>query len=211
MHTAHAILNAELSNILASQKYAESRNDQVGWEMCRDLIHGGMAYYFNLHAMWSDWISWSHTGIQACQKLKDERSAISIASSLGMVYQRKGDWDQAIEFYKYALTEVERMGNLQGAATVYMNLGITQTQKGEWPEAVASLDRSLELSEQLGDRLGMARARANLGMLHSKQGEKTKARALWAQALELLQAVNAQNEADIVRKWLRSISPTGRL
>jgi tetratricopeptide (TPR) repeat protein len=127
-----------------------------------------------------------------------------------MVYQRKGDWDQAIEFYRYALTEVEKSGNLQGAATVYMYLGNTQTQKGEWPEAIASLNKSLELSEQLGDRLGMARGRANLGMLHSKQGEKAKARALWAQALELLQSVNAQNEADIVRKWLRAIPPASR-
>ncbi|MBI5029686.1 MAG: tetratricopeptide repeat protein [Chloroflexi bacterium] len=210
MRQADRILTNELSNILASQRYALSRNDQAGWILCRDFILGAMTFYFNLHQMWSDWISWSHTGIQACQKLKDERSIISIAGSLGMAYQRKGEWDQAIDFYQTALNLLEKVSNPQGMASIYMNLGSVQTQKGEWMEAITSLNKSLQINERLGNLRGAAQARANIGMLYSKHGEKTKARAIWLQAMEMFQSVGAQNEMDIVRKWLKGLPPDGR-
>jgi tetratricopeptide (TPR) repeat protein len=203
IHDAHAVLNLELSNIFAAHAYAQERNDRTNWELRRDFIHGAMTFYFNLHAMWSDWISWSRTGIEACQKLGDASSGVSIASSLGLVYQRKGDWDQAIEFYDDALDLMERLGNTQGAATVSMNLGVVQTQMGEWPKAISSLGRSLQLFESIGDKRGMAQVRANLGMLYSKHGERNKARAYWSQALEMFDALGSKNEGDIVRKWLK--------
>jgi tetratricopeptide (TPR) repeat protein len=209
-HAAHAALTAELSNIFAGHAYARKRNDRIGWELCRDLIHGAMTYYFNLHAMWSDWIVWCQDGLEACVKLEDEASALAIATSLGMVCQRKGDWDQAIEFYRNALVEMGKLDNPRGIATIYMNLGVVQLQKEQWKDALVSLTKSLQLREQLGDKHGMAQTRANLGMLYARHGEKTKARAYWTQALELFDSTGARNEADIVRKWLRGLSRGGR-
>jgi tetratricopeptide (TPR) repeat protein len=203
IHDAHAVLNLELSNIFAAHTYAQERNDRTSWELRRDFIHGAMTFYFNLHAMWSDWISWSRAGIEACQKLGDVTSGVSIAGSLGLVYQQKGDWYQAIEFYTDALDLMERLGNTQGVATVSMNLGVVQTQMGEWSKAVNSLGRSLHLYESMGDKRGTAQVRANLGMLYSKHGERNKARAYWSQALEIFDALGSKNEGDIVRKWLK--------
>ena len=208
-HGAHRVLTVELSNILAGHNYARQRNDQTGWELCRDFIHGAMTYYFNLHAMWSDWIDWCRVGLEACQKLDDEASAISIAGSLGMVHQRKGDWDQAIEFYRIALVEMEKMDNPRGVAMIYMNLGVVQLQKEDWNQALVSLTMSLQLRERLGDRHGVAQTRANLGMLYARHGEKTKARAYWTQALEVFDSTGSQDEADIVRKWLKGLSRAG--
>ena len=205
IHDAHAVLNLELSNIFAAQAYARERNDRTSWELRRDFIHGAMTYYFNLHAMWSDWISWSRAGIEACQKLDDAISGVSIAGSLGLVYQRKGEWHQAIEFYQDALDLMERLGNTQGVATVSMNLGVVQTQMGEWPKAISSLGKSLQLFESVGDKRGAAQVRANLGMLYFKHGERNKARAYWSQALEVFDALGSKNEGDIVRKWLKGL------
>ena len=205
IHDAHAVLNLELSNIFAAQAYARERNDRTSWELRRDFIHGAMTFYFNLHAMWSDWISWSRAGIEACQKLGDASSGVSIASSLGLVYQRKGDWEQAIAFYDDALDLLERLGNTQGIATICMNLGVVQTQMGEWPKAISSLGRSLQLFESIGDKRGTGQVRANLGMLYSKHGERNKARAYWSQALEIFDALGSKNEGDIVRKWLKGL------
>ena len=205
VHDAHAVLNLELSNIFAAQAYARGRNDRTSLELRRDFIHGAMTFYFNLHAMWSDWISWSRTGIEACQKLGDASSGVSIASSLGLVYQRRGDWNQAIEFYEDALDLMERLGNTPGVATVCMSLGVVQTQMGDWPKAINSLGRAQQLFESTGDKRGTAQVRANLGMLYSKHGERNKARAYWSQALEIFDALGSKNEGDIVRKWLKGL------
>jgi tetratricopeptide (TPR) repeat protein len=171
------------------------------------MVYGAMTYYFNLKAMWSDWITWSTIGIEACQKLGDEHCASSIAGGLGMVYYRQNELDQASEFYKEALAIMEKLGHAAGVATIHMNLGNVQTEKQEWQAAVDSYARSLQIRERLGDMHGLAQTRANLGMLYAKYGDKLKARANFNQALEMFVHLDAEREADIVRKWLSSIAP----
>jgi tetratricopeptide (TPR) repeat protein len=207
VHSALRILDAELSNIFAAHAWARSRNNRAGWELCRDMVYGAMTYYFNLKAMWSDWITWSTIGIEACQKLGDEHCASSIAGGLGMVYYRQNELDQASEFYKEALAIMEKLGHAAGVATIHMNLGNVQTEKQEWQAAVDSYARSLQIRERLGDMHGLAQTRANLGMLYAKYGDKLKARANFNQALEMFVHLDAEREADIVRKWLSSIAP----
>lgn len=56
LYTALAILDPEVSNIFAGQKWARARTDPAGWELCRDYIGGATTYYFNLRAMWNEWI-----------------------------------------------------------------------------------------------------------------------------------------------------------
>jgi tetratricopeptide (TPR) repeat protein len=204
-HSAHSILTTELSNVFAGHHFARKRNDRIGWELSRDYILGAMAYYFNLHAMWSDWISWCQIGLDACQKLGDAASTISIVSSLGAVHQRKGDWLQAVEFYRHALELMEKLNNAAGLAEIYMNLGVAQIQMEAWSEALVSLTKSMQLRQRLGDVHGMAKTRANLGMLYARHGEKVKARAFWMQALEIFDSLGSRNEADIVRRWLKGL------
>ncbi|MEW5720307.1 MAG: tetratricopeptide repeat protein [Chloroflexota bacterium] len=206
-HGALSILDTELSNIVAAHTWARSRNNRMGWELCRDFAYGAMTYYFNLKAMWSDWIAWSTIGIEACQKLGDEHSASSIAGGLGMVYYRQKDLDQASEFYKAALAIMEKLGDASGIATIHMNLGNVQTEKQQWQAAIDSYAKSLQIHERLGDMRGLAQTRANMGMLYAKYGDKLKARANFIQALEMFVHLDAEREADIVRKWLNNIAP----
>jgi hypothetical protein len=48
-----------------------------------------MTYYFNLRAMWDEWIAWGEAGIAACQKLGDARGEGAILGNLGSVYAAK--------------------------------------------------------------------------------------------------------------------------
>jgi len=205
IHTALEILDTELGNILAGHQWAQTWNDRLGWELCRDYIYGAMIYYFNLKSMWSDWIAWSVVGIEASYKLNDERSASSIAGGLGLVYYRRGELDQAMEFYKQALAIMEKFGRQTGMAAIHTNLGNVQTERREWNDAIESYAKALRLYERLGDWHGQAQVRANLGMLYAKYGDRTKARASWLQALEILDYLGAEREADIVRKWLQGL------
>lgn len=203
-------LTLESSNIFAAHHWAELRNDKVGWKLCRDFIHGAMTYYFNVRSMWGDWIQWSNAGIAACRKLGDERGAVAIAGSLGVVYHRKGELDQAKQFYQQALTTMERLGDVHGVATISMNLGTVETNRGAWNEAIVLLTVALQLHERLGDLRGTGQTHANLGTLYAKHGDKNKARSHWWQALEIFEHLDARNEADIVRTWLKKLPPEGR-
>lgn len=207
VHSALKAIDTELSNIFAGHQWAQSRNDRAGWELCRDYVYGAMTYYFNLKSMWTDWIAWSVVGVEACYKLGDEKSASSLAGSLGMVSFRRGEFSQAVEFYKQALAVMEKLGLQAGAATIHMNLGNVHAERREWKDAVDSFSISLQLFERLNNLHGLAQARANLGMLYAKYGDRIKARANWQQALEIFNHLDDQREADIVRKWLKTIAP----
>jgi tetratricopeptide (TPR) repeat protein len=88
-----------------------------------------------------------------------------------------------------------------------MNLGNVQTEKQQWQDAINSYAKSLQLRERLGDMHGLAQTRANLGSLYAKYGDKPKARANWLQALEMFVHLDAEQEADLVRKWLTNLAP----
>ncbi len=204
---AMATLDREQANIFAAQAYARERRDTVGWQITRDFVDGAMTYYFSLRAMWSEWIAWSNAGIEACQQLGDEAGAGRIAGGLGMVYYRKNELGQAVEFCKYALALMEKIGNQPALATICMNLGNIQVDKGAWQDGLNSLFASLRIREQMGDLHGQAQTRANIGVLYAKHGDRAKARANWMQALEMFAHLDKNTEADIVRKWLKGLPP----
>jgi len=182
---AHAILDAELTNIFAGQKWARENATREARELTRDYIDRAMAHYFSLRANWVEWIEWSEYGIAACRALEDERGEGAIAGNLGAVYANKGEWDKAIEFCQRSLEISERLGDVHGMAQTYGNLGIVYRQKGEWDKAIAFYQQSLEIKERLGDAHGMATTYMNLGSVYLQKGEWDKAIAFYQQSLEI--------------------------
>jgi tetratricopeptide (TPR) repeat protein len=194
------ILDLEWGNIDAGQAWASGRGgdretrrerdretrrvgDKERWELCRDYIYGAMTYYFNLRAMWDEWIAWSEAGIAACQQLGDARGEGAILGNLGLVYWRKGEWDKAIEFYQNALATLEQLGDRHGMAQTYVGLGSVYYRKGAWDKAIEFYQNALRTMEQLGDVHGMAQTFGNLGTVYAQKGEWDKAIEFYQNAL----------------------------
>ncbi|TAH52797.1 MAG: tetratricopeptide repeat protein, partial [Chloroflexota bacterium] len=184
MEHALAILDAEVSNIFAGQKWARENETQAARELTRDFVvrgkNGAMTSYFMLRANWAEWIEWSESGLAACENLNDEKAAGAIAGNLGLVYADKGEWDRAIEFYQQSLAIKERVGDGHGMAQTYTNLGLVYADKGEWDRAIEFYQQSLAIKERVGDGHGMAQTYTNLGLVYADKGE-------WDRAIEFYQ------------------------
>ncbi len=202
MEHALAILDAEVSNIFAGQKWARENETQAARELTRDFIYGAMVHYFQLtrdfvdgamvnyfqlRANWAEWIEWSEFGLAACRALEDERGEGAIAGNLGLVYKAKGEWDRAIELYQQSLEIDERVGDAHGMAQTYNNLGLVYADKGEWDRAIEFYQQSLEIDERVGDAHGMAQIYNNLGNVYADKGE-------WDRAIEFYQHSLATKE-----------------
>ncbi|MGH7598350.1 MAG: tetratricopeptide repeat protein [bacterium] len=110
-----------------------------------------------------------------------------VYNSLGLVYQSKGEWDKAIEFYQKSLDCKETVGDVHDMAQTYGNLGNVYQLKGEWDKAVDFYQKSLEGLEKVGDILGMAQTHGNLGIVYQRKGE-------WDKAIEFYQKSLAGKE-----------------
>ena len=169
--SALKILDAELTNISAGQKWARENATREAKELTRDYIYGAMANYFSLRANWAEWIEWSEYGIAACRALEDERGEGAIEGNLGTVYRQKGEWDKAIAFYQQALETMKRVGDVQGMAQTFNNLGIVYRQKGEWDKAIEFYQQALQTMERVGDVVGVSSTAWNLGLVLKEQGK----------------------------------------
>jgi tetratricopeptide (TPR) repeat protein len=101
----------------------------------------------------------------------------TLANDLGLLYQDKGEWERAIEYYERSLAIDEKVGDEHGMAPTLNNLGSVYQVKGEWERAIEYYERSLLICEKVGDEHGMATTFNNLGLVYQDKGE-------WERAIE---------------------------
>ena len=123
------------------------------------------------------------------EKSNDEKVVSLVYNNLGLVYARKGEWDNAIEFYEKSLQTKEKVGDVHGMAQTYNNLGLVYADKGEWDKAIEFYEISLETFEKVGDVHGMAQTYNNLGLVYADKGEWDKAIEFYEKCLETFEKV----------------------
>ena len=119
------------------------------------------------------------------EKARDNKGLAITLNNLGNLYQSKGDWDRAIEFYHKSLKASERLGVLYGVAKTLGNLGLVYKAKGDWDRALEFYQKSLELKRKLGDRHGMAQTWVGLGNLYQSKGDRDRAIEFYHKSLRV--------------------------
>ncbi|MFD1116148.1 tetratricopeptide repeat protein, partial [Sphaerisporangium aureirubrum] len=94
---------------------------------------------------------------------------------LGMIAQERGEYDQALEWYRKSLTIEEEIGNRAGMASSYHQLGMIAQERGEYDQALEWYRKSLTINEELGNRAGMAISFSQIGVLYTQIGRAAEA------------------------------------
>ncbi len=84
--------------------------------------------------------------------------------------QERGDYDQALDWYRQSLTIKEELGNRAGTASSYHQLGIIAQERGDYDQALDWYRQSLAIKEELGNRAGTASTISQLGVLATETG-----------------------------------------
>lgn len=119
------------------------------------------------------------------KKLKDTSGEGDVLNAFGVAYQRLGDLDNALDYYRQGLDARRKSENLSGVATSLSNLASVHAIRGEFDQAEAVLEQSLALYAQLNDDEGRANTFNELGILAEEQGEYRQALDHYRQAMEL--------------------------
>ncbi len=144
------------------------------WEPIQNLAFA-IADYLKMQGYWLERQVVIQSGLAAARAQANERNEAAFLNNLGLVYQDKGEWDRAIEFYQQSLEISEKVGDEVGMAPTYNNLGSVYQDKGEWDRAIEFYQQSLEIREKVGDVIGESITRYNMALILREQGQLTAA------------------------------------
>jgi CHAT domain-containing protein/Tfp pilus assembly protein PilF len=145
---------------------------------------------------------------EVCQDGGYRQVKADVLNTMGLIFAKLGDPQQALVQYEAALSIVRDVGNIQGEAAALNNIGNVQGDLGDYQKALENYNLALPVAQQqqysqsletyqkalpiwqaLGDRSGEASTLTNIGVASAKLGDSAKALDFYNQALPLRQAV----------------------
>jgi tetratricopeptide (TPR) repeat protein len=136
------------------------------WQSACDLL-----FTDGLHERMVQWGAWNtlidlYTSLLPPAGSLQRRDEGTIASHLGMLYDRLGEHSQSQSYYEMALTLQREMGDLRGEATTLINQGESLRVRGEWKQAHSNFAQAMVLNQQLQDPYLQCIVLHNLGLLY---------------------------------------------
>ncbi len=104
---------------------------------------------------------------------------------LGILAQKRGDYDQALQWYRKSLDILEELGNRAGMASSYHQLGMVAQERGDYDQALQWYRKSLDIFEELGNRAGMASSYHQLGIVAEDRGDYDQALQWYRKSLDI--------------------------
>lgn len=120
--------------------------------------------------------------IELAVELKQPAEEARVRNSLGAVYQRQSNLDEARKQYDAAL---KATGEPSIEATIRNNLGALLQDQGKGKEALEELNKALALFTKQSDDAGQGRALYNIALVHEADGRNDEAIAAYEKALTL--------------------------
>ena len=133
------------------------------------------------------------TSYETAAALSDPAALAGVEHKLGIVYQRRGEWDLAKNHLQAALGALEDSGSFSERARLCADLSLTAHRQGQTDRAVGLANRALELAETVGDRRALIQAHNMLGILANSQSDRDTAHHHLKQSLALGEALNDLN------------------
>jgi transcriptional regulator with PAS, ATPase and Fis domain len=105
---------------------------------------------------------------------------------LAGLYQRMGDYKNALTYLMDAVEIAKALGDRQKLAYMMGNLGRIHLFLGNYASAKAQLKANVDLSTELGDDVEIGRALMSIGYLHIQEGDFAQAETTLDEAWEYL-------------------------
>lgn len=129
-------------------------------------------------------------------ELRDTNASSDALDNIGNIYQSRGEYARALDYYFQALALYEASRNDKGIALVSANIGVAYTLVGQFTAAHTYHDRSLALRERFFDSTtvsggdALAYSLYFMGNLHQAEHHFAEAIGLYTRALHIFDKVH---------------------
>jgi tetratricopeptide (TPR) repeat protein len=129
-------------------------------------------------------LSWQKTGLLAYARLGNKKGQSLCYNNLGRVASLKGQYKEAISFFKKALDIASSLGYRRFEAAWLGNLANAYSRLGKPDQAIKYLEKSVEISKAIRDRHAEGWSLGNLGTVYQELKNYDKAIGYYLAALQ---------------------------
>jgi tetratricopeptide (TPR) repeat protein len=115
-------------------------------------------------------------------------AAAGVLINLGILYYKRGEFEESRKVSTQALAYQKKVGNLDGQASALVNLGLAEAAEQKFDAALICYTEALQIQETIQDNLGKATVLGNMGNVYARKGDREtalrhlkSAQALYAQ------------------------------
>ena len=184
-----AALEADKDNALNAMDAAFEMND---WDSVIQ-IHFALEEFLDMRGYWDEAIQRGVLAVKAARNSQSDDRLALLLHNLAVIFQRRGELDEARRLYNESLAINKRLDNQSGIACTLHNLAAIAQSQGEIEEARGLYNESLEIEKRLGDQSGIASTLHQLGRLAQSQGEIEEARGLYNESLAIAKRLGDQS------------------
>jgi tetratricopeptide (TPR) repeat protein len=112
----------------------------------------------------------------------------------GVIFQNKGDFDKALEYYFQALDLIEDIGPKLEIGYCLNNIGTLYSLKGDIDQSLKYLEKYLAIIKEYGNKLDIAICFSNMGMNYQQKGKWIQALKFTGQSLNLFEEIGGKQE-----------------
>jgi tetratricopeptide (TPR) repeat protein/DNA-binding XRE family transcriptional regulator len=185
--SARAWLDAELVTLVAVAKHTASH----GWPGHTIRLAQTLHRYFDVVDDTAGLTICRHA-LDAARDCDDRGAQARTLTTLGVIYGRRGDYQQATGCQQQAVALAREVGDKLTQAWALGNLSLIHDQQGRYPQAARRNRQTLALYRELGDVTGEAITLSNLGLVCLRQGRYQQAARHMEQAIGLYRQLGHQ-------------------
>jgi len=111
-------------------------------------------------------------------------------NNIGYVYQQKGNYDLALEYYNKNLKIQEKIGDKKGMALTLNNIGFVYSSRGNISDALDYFKKSMTIQSELNNKKGIALNLNNMAYVFRGQGDIPKALDFFWKSYRIREDIN---------------------
>jgi tetratricopeptide (TPR) repeat protein len=186
-------LEKEKDNLLNSMDAAFEIEDWESVIRMMDVIGRPVSGFLSLRGYWDEFIRRGEQVLMAARTLQDGAAIDRFTHNIAVMYQNRGDLNEARRLYDESFDIKKRLGNQSGIAITLHQLGRLAEIEGDSAEARRLYNESLDITKKLGDQSGIASTLHQLAMIAQDEGDTAEARRLYNESLDIAKKLGSQS------------------
>ena len=161
------------------------------WDEYREKAHLGLAGLYDLVGRYNRSIEHYETCLEIVPTAEKKAEFLR---KIGMMYEKKGDLDQALDFYEQATQQIDIKENKLEAARIFMNIGWVHSRSAHFDKALEYNNRALAIFHEVGSSKETAQVYNNLAVIQEFCGNWDEADTYNQESIKLVKESGDQRK-----------------
>ncbi|MBI5219977.1 MAG: tetratricopeptide repeat protein [Bacteroidia bacterium] len=108
-------------------------------------------------------------GLEISQNADYKKGIAKFLRYHGILFQRQGSYNKAIDYTKEALAVYEKLSDKSGIADCWIDMGTAYWYQSNYIQSIECMQKSMKIKEEIGDKNGISICLINIGNIYGDQ------------------------------------------